>query len=295
MQCIQHKFNKKDSEMNKTSAMKIKDLETRIAHLEREAGIFKSILNVPKTIMEKASRMVKDISSYFKISPKTAREKREVAAIALRDSLQARIGLALDPNIIFNDPSVEIVIGEYNTSAPERTIVSIGEHEMPLRDLPSFLVKLGFPREAKDVKGAYVSWHNDFKDVIRILKDGDISKSDEVTFFQRVKRFSKLLYRVLKALWDFGYAYEFFKTLIQVSTIATVLFASPLAVSSTFVAVVFGPFIGERLLKGLTNIIEGSLRRSDSNMQEFDELAFGKQASSHPYMIRFAQQLEQYC
>ena len=281
--------------MNKTSAQKIRRLEMRIAHLEREAGIFQKIKNIPKTLGKKLERLGKDLSSYFKISPKNTIYNRKVAANALRDSLKARIDLAFDANIIFDDPVVEIDVGEYNTSAPELTQVFVGDHEMPIRDLPSFLSKLGYSREGKDVKGAYVSWYKDFKDVIRILKDGKVSQKDEVTFLQNIKRFSKLLYRVVKTLMDFDYTYYFISELITLSTIAYAFIATnPIGVAASAV-VLFYPFVAGRLFKGLLNVIEGSLRRDKSTLREFDELAFGKQASSYAHTARFARQLEQYC
>ena len=62
---------------------KIRRLEMRIAHLEREAGIFQQIKNIPKTLIDRFSRLGDDLSSYFKINPKNARERRQVAANAL--------------------------------------------------------------------------------------------------------------------------------------------------------------------------------------------------------------------
>jgi hypothetical protein len=280
--------------MNKTSAQEIRRLETRIAHLEREAGIFQQIKNIPKTFINKLKMIGSDVSSYFKISPSDARKKEELVKTALRDNLQARLDLAFGSNIVFDDPLFVLSVGDYNTSAPELTEVSVGGHEMALRDVPSFLIKLGHSRASKDVKGAYVSWHKDFKDTIRILKDGQISEKDKVTFLQKIKRFSKLLYRVVKTLMDFNYTYYFFEKLISFSTIAASLVLNPLGVAIVAMSV-FKPFIFSRLGKGLLNIIEGSLRRDNSNIKEFDQLAFGKQASLYPHTARFARQLEQYC
>ena len=281
--------------MNKTSAQEIRRLETRIAHLEREAGIFQQIKNIPKTFINKLKMIGSDVSSYFKISPSDARKKEVLVKTALRDNLQARLDLAFDSNIVFDDPLFVLSVGDYNTSAPELTEVSVGEHEMALRDVPSFLSGLGHSRASKDVKGAYVSWHKDFKDTIRILKDGQISEKDKVTFLQKIKRFSKLLYRVVKTLMDFNYTYYFFEQLISYSTYAaSLVLVSPLGVAIAAISV-FKPFIFSRLVKGLLNIIEGSLRRDNSNIKEFDQLAFGKQASLYPHTARFARQLEQYC
>jgi len=281
--------------MNRTSAQKIRRLEMRIAHLEREAGIFQQIKNIPKTLAKKVEILGKDMLSYFKITSKTARDNRRVAANALRDSLKARIDLAFDPNILLDDPTVEIEFGEYNTGAPELTEVFVGDHEMPIRDLPSFLSKRGYSREGKDVKGAYVSWYKDFKDVIRLLKDGEISQKDKVTFLQKIKRFSKLLYRVLKYLLDFSFSFQLISELILYSMIAGSFIAAGPAMVTATALVHFYPFVLNRLGKALVNVIEGSLRRRKTNLQEFDQLAFGKQASRYPHTARFARQLEQYC
>ena len=166
---------------------------------------------------------------------------------------------------------------------------------MPIRDLPSFLSKLGHDRTAKDVKGAYVSWHKDFKDVIRILRDGKISEKDRVGFFGRIRRFSKLLYRILKALYDFAFAFYFFEEVISYSIFAAGLITTnPIGIIVAPV-LVFAPFVADRLFKGLLNVIEGLLRRRKTNLKEFDQLAFGKQASPYLYTARLARQLEQYC
>ena len=158
-------------------------------------------------------------------------------------------------------------------------------------------IKDGLYKRLRDrpTRNWVLQWHKDFKDTIRILKDGQISEKDKVTFLQKIKRFSKLLYRVVKTLMDFNYTYYFFEELIRYSTYsASLVLVSPLGVAIAAISV-FKPFIFSRLVKGLLNIIEGSLRRDNSNIKEFDQLAFGKQASLYPHTARFARQLEQYC
>ena len=53
-------------------------------------------------------------------------------------------------------------------------------------------------------------------------------------------------------------------------------------------------FAIHRIVKAFLNLAEKVLRRRSTNMEEFDQLAFGKQASRYPYTARFARQLEAY-
>ena len=189
--------------MNKTSAQKIRRLEMRIAHLEREAGLWQQIKNIPKTFLRKIEAVGSEISSYFKISPRKAVEARESVIEALRASLELRIRAAQDVNVILDDTAFVSVL-EFNIGAPELSLVQYKDFEMTLKDLTTHLRRNYEDTLLKDVKGAYVSFYRDYKNIILSMQSEEATKAEVDSFFHRLKRASKLAYRVLKSLFELG-------------------------------------------------------------------------------------------
>jgi len=283
--------------MNKTSAQKIRRLEMRIAHLEREAGIFQQIKNIPKTFVRKIESVASELSSYFKISPRKAVEARESVIEALRTSLELRIRAAQDVNIILDDTYFVSVL-EFNIGAPELSLVQYKGFEMTLKDLTTHLRRNYEDTLLKDVKGAYVSFYRDYKNIILSMQsEGEPTKAEVDSFFHRLKRASKLAYRVLKSLFELGLIADVIYDLTNMEKVAGYLKEMGTLNSPIwgYTYLLFGSFSIIRIAKSVLNIAEGVLRRRDSNIKEFDRLVGGRTASSYNHTARFARQIEQYC
>jgi hypothetical protein len=282
--------------MNKTSAQKIRRLEMRIAHLEREAGLWQQIKNIPQTFMRKIDAVGSEISSYFKISPRKAREARESVIEALRVSLDQRIRAAQDVNLLLDDTAFVSVL-EFNIEAPELSLVQYKGFEMSLKDLTTHLRRNYEDTLAKDVKGAYVSFYRDYKNIILSMQSDEPSKAQVDSFFLRVKRASKLAYRVLKSLYELGAISKVIYDFVSYEKVSKLL--ENLGMSNSpvwgYALGVFSNFSIIRIVKSVLNIAEATLRRRDSNIMEFDRLVGGRTASSYNHTARFARQLEQYC
>ena len=153
--------------MNKTSAQKIRRLEMRIAHLEREAGLFDEIKNVPKTLVRKLKSIYREFVSSYKLNTTfNMKRTREDIIEALRVQLELRLRTALDDNIILDNTTFVEVL-EYNPAAPELSIVAYGELEMALTDLTKRFAHTGI---GTDLKGAYLSWYRDYKNCDKVYK-----------------------------------------------------------------------------------------------------------------------------
>ena len=250
--------------------------------------------------MRKLKAIGSEIKSYFKISPAKAIKARESVIEALRESLELRIRAAQDVNIVLDDTSF-IGVESFNIGAPDLSVVTYKEFEMTLKELPKFLHKNYEDNLAKDVKGAYVSFYRDYGDLIASMQLDIQGKTEPPkphvdAFFLKLKRASKLAYRILKLLFDVGFVTNTVYQLVTMNAI-TEGFAQ-LGVTPDFFDVsvlTFANFSFLRITKAILNIAEGFLRRSGDNLREFDRLVGDKRASSYSQTARFVRQIEQYC
>lgn len=275
----------------------------RIAHLEREAGIFQKIKNIPKTFFGKIKAVGSEISSFFAINPKKMFLAKETVIQALGKQLELRIRSAQDVNTFLDDTSF-ITVSKFNLKYPERSLVRYEGEEMTLMSLiksPEITIEM-----KKDVKGAYVSFYKDYKNsILRMQGIIDTPTKEIDSFFLRLKRVSKLAYRILKTLFDLGFVVAGISGLVYMESINDLINNNFPGILSHEYADVMVPmrdginalstFGMVRIAKSILNVAESTLRRSDSNMKEFDDIVSGRTASSYTHTARFARQLEQYC
>jgi hypothetical protein len=181
---------------------KIAHLEARLARLEREAGLMsvikglgdlvKKAINVPVNFIKNLAMAMKDISNSFKAeTDKILAEKVNKVGMLLGTRIwRALVG----PSGISTSSIPQIV--SFNSKKPIDSIFTgglAGDRKMPL----SKLVTLYSSEEQKRIKGAFLSWHEDWKYVVHPEK---FSPSKFKELLNKIKRWSKLLYRVFSVV-----------------------------------------------------------------------------------------------
>lgn len=274
--------------MNKISTQEIRKLEIRIARLEKESKILDWLKSIPINLLSKIQDSFGEISSLLKL---TLKKNKESILEGLVKFLEVRVSSALDKSLMSGYP-IRFYITSFDPNNPMNSEAQLmvkdvgGElrsYEATIREMPGILKDVeGLPPSIdKDIKGAYISWWKDFEEELKMLREGRMSRSTDLkSFWNRIKGASKFLYRFLRVIYSFKWAYEVFSLVVMFTSLM------PLA------EVIEGPpapamdrgktlsYLG--VGKMVLNIFEKVLRRRKVNMDLFDELA-AKKASSNPY------------
>jgi predicted HTH domain antitoxin len=267
--------------MNKISAQEIRKLEIRIARLEKESKILDWLKSIPINLLSKIQDSFGEISSLLKL---TLKKNKESILEGLVKFLEVRVSSALDKSLMSGYP-IRFYITNFDPNNPMNSEAQLmvkevgGElksYEATVRDMPAMLKDVeGLPPGIdKDIKGAYISWWKDFEEELKMLREGRMSRSTDLkSFWNRIKGASKFLYRFLRVIYSFKWAYEVFSLVVMFTSLMPLAEAAPeRGKTLTYLGV------GKMIL----NIFEKVLRRRKVNMDLFDELA-AKKASSHPY------------
>lgn len=266
--------------MNRISKQQIKVLEVRVARLEKEAKILEWLKSIPVNLLSKIKDSFKEVASVLKI---TFLKNKDKILDTIKTFLETRINTSLDKSLMAGYP-IRFHVLDFDSKNPMNSEVQlvtqkIGEAkeyiETTMRNLPKEVEgKEGLPSNIdKDIKGAYASWWKDFENELRIVETGKVNRPQDLReFWVRIKGASKFLYRVLRMVYNFKWAYE----VISLSALITAVLPFAQAREKGSNLTLLG--IGKLIL----NILETSLRRRKVNLDLFDELA-AKKASSSKY------------
>jgi len=177
----------------------IRELEIRVANLERQAGFiddisstFKGLVNIPKNIVKKIINGFADIYNTVNLEVEGNKSK-------INDSLGALLGSRIFramAGVTTTRAGLPKIVS-FNPSDPLKSIFTGGKAEdkkIPLKDL----VKKYVGENQTRMKSAYLSWYSDFK---HILNPKKISEGDSFKIFMNaLKRYSKVLYRFFTSL-----------------------------------------------------------------------------------------------
>lgn len=177
----------------------IRELEIRVAKLERQAGFvddisstFKGLVNIPKNIVKKIVNGFADIYNTVNLEVEKNESKINDSLGAL---LGSRIFRAMAGVTTTREGLPKIV--SFNPTDPLKSIFTGGKAEdkkIQLKDL----VKKYVGENQTRMKSAYLSWYSDFK---HILNPKQISEGDSIKVFMKtLKRYSKVLYRFFTSL-----------------------------------------------------------------------------------------------
>lgn len=266
------------------SKQQIQRLEIRIARLEKEAKILEWLKSIPVNLISKIKDSFKEVASVLKI---TFLKNKDKILDAIKTFLETRINTSLDKSLLSGYP-IRFHILDFDAKNPMNSKVQLVTQkvggakeyiETTMRELPSEAKdKEGMPPAIdKDIKGAYASWWKDFENELRIVETGKVNRPQDLSeFWVRIKGASKFLYRVLRMIYSFKWAYE----VISLAALVTAVFPIAAATEKGNTFTILG--VGKMIL----NILESSLRRRKVNLDLFDELA-SKKASSPRYSYTY--------
>jgi hypothetical protein len=311
--------------MNKVSAQQIRSLETRIARLEREAGLkeifndiggfVKGVVNIPKNFIKKIINVFKDVGNNLTV---LLSKKEDSLVRALKSALGIRVAATLG-NFIIDTRDVPVIV-DFNLMNPIKSTFTGGNAGSSKVSLDK-LASLYEGEQARRIKSAFLSWKSDYISALNALQG-----KDQVGLIKRflklVQRTSKLFYRFFKivlsifsvsqllaapwAHWMIGLAMVFMGSQGMLAISDDYLMLKDKSLATVFTSPKdFLPDLSSETANGVTKLgpglitlvlklLEKAFYRYGVNVDAFDEESMGRTASQFPRVASVTRRLEHY-